>query len=279
MNETPQSVSLEANSPFELRVPRGEGMPDTDVRTALATGDMGFLHSFTTGSTVDGPGVRVVGWTTGCQFRCLYCHNPDTWNMSNGTPVTLDRATEELRKYRHGLKIMSGGFTLSGGEPLMQDRFAIKLITAAKKMGIHTALDTNGSLGSRLSDAELEQVDLVLLDIKMWDPERHRQLTGMDITSVLDFARRLAERGKSIWVRFVLVPGLTDDVENIVHIAKFCGSLGNVERVDVLPFHQMGRFKWKELKLNYTLDDVQPPSVDTIERVCAQFRLEGLRAY
>jgi len=110
--------------------------------------------------------------------------------MSNGTPVTLDRATEELRKYRHGLKIMSGGFTLSGGEPLMQDRFAIKLITAAKKMGIHTALDTNGSLGSRLSDAELEQVDLVLLDIKMWDPERHRQLTGMDITSVLDFARR-----------------------------------------------------------------------------------------
>jgi pyruvate formate-lyase 1-activating enzyme len=278
MNEIPQSTSLAAKSPFELRVHLGEGMPDTDVRTALATGDMGFLHSFTTGSTVDGPGVRVVGWTTGCQFRCLYCHNPDTWTLSNGTPVTLDRATEELRKYRHGLKIMSGGFTLSGGEPLMQDRFAIKLITAAKKMGIHTALDTNGSLGSRLNDAELEQIDLVLLDIKMWDPERHRQLTGMDNTPVLDFARRLAERRKCVWVRFVLVPGLTDDVENVAHIAKFGASLGNVERVDVLPFHQMGRFKWKELRLNYTLADIEPPSIEVVERACAQFRSEGLKA-
>ena len=109
---------------------------------------MGFLHSFTTGSTVDGPGVRVVAWTTGCQWRCLYCHNPDTWTMSNGIPVTLGKATEELRKYRHGLKVMSGGFTLSGGEPLMQDRFAVKLFTAAQAMGIHTAVETNGCLGT-----------------------------------------------------------------------------------------------------------------------------------
>ena len=172
-----------------------------------STGDMGFLHSFTTGSTVDGPGVRVVAWTTGCQWRCLYCHNPDTWSMTNGMPVTLDRATDELRKYRHGLKVMSGGFTLSGGEPLMQDRFAVKLFSCRKAMGIHTALDTNGYLGSRLSDAELEQIDLVLLDIKMWDPERHRHLTGMDNTPALDFARRLADRKRPIWVRFVLVPG------------------------------------------------------------------------
>ncbi len=279
MSQSLQTISLEAKSPFELRVNLGADTPETDVRTALATGDMGFLHSFTTGSTVDGPGVRVVGWTAGCQWRCLYCHNPDTWNMSNGIPVTLARATEELRKYRHGLKIMSGGFTLSGGEPLMQDRFAVKLFTAAKSMGIHTALDTNGFLGNRLSDTELEQIDLVLLDIKMWDPERHRHLTGMDNAPVLDFARRLAERKRPIWVRFVLVPGLSDDAENVAHIARFSAGLGNVERVDVLPFHQMGRFKWKELKLNYTLDDVQPPSVDTIERVCAQFRSEGLRVY
>ena len=279
MSKSLQTISLEARSPFELRVNLGADTAESEVRTALATGDMGFLHSFTTGSTVDGPGVRVVGWTTGCQFRCLYCHNPDTWNMSNGIPVTLARATEELRKYRHGLKIMSGGFTLSGGEPLMQDRFAVKLFTAAKSMGIHTALDTNGLLGNRLSDTELEQIDLVLLDIKMWDPERHRHLTGMDNAPVLDFARRLAERKRLIWVRFVLVPGLSDDAENVAHIARFAAGLGNVERVDVLPFHQMGRFKWKELKLNYTLDDVQPPSVDTIERVCAQFRSEGVRAY
>lgn len=279
MSQSLRTISLEATSPFEMRVNLGADTSESDVRTALATGDMGFLHSFTTGSTVDGPGVRIVGWTTGCQWRCLYCHNPDTWNMSNGIPVSLVRATEELRKYRHGLKIMSGGFTLSGGEPLMQDRFAVKLFTAAKSMGIHTALDTNGCLGNSLSDTELEQIDLVLLDIKMWDPDRHRHLTGMDNVGVMDFARRLAERKRSIWVRFVLVPGLSDDAENVAHIARFSAGLGNVERVDVLPFHQMGRFKWKELKLNYTLDDVQPPSVDTIERVCAQFRSEGLLAY
>ena len=163
--------------------------------------------------------------------------------MSNGIPVTLARATEELRKYRHGLKIMSGGLTLSGGEPLMQDRFAVKLFTAAKVIGVHTALDTNGSLGGRLSDAELEQIDLVLLDMKTWDPERHRQLTGMDNAPTLAFARRLAQRRRPMWVRFVLVPALTDDAANVGNIARFAASLGNVERVDVLPFHQMGRFQ------------------------------------
>src|SRR5438034_3569304 len=137
-----KNVPLQAASPFELRVNLGRGVPESDVRTALATGEMGFLHSFTTGSTVDGPGVRLVAWTSGCQFRCLYCHNPDTWNMSNGIPITLGKATEELRKYRHGLKVMSGGFTLSGGEPLMQDRFAVKLFTAAQAMGIQDRKST-----------------------------------------------------------------------------------------------------------------------------------------
>ena len=122
-------------------------MPESAVKKALETGDIGFLHSFTTGSTVDGPGVRVVGWTAGCQWRCRYCHNPDTWNMMNGMAVTLEGAADELRKYRHGLKVMSGGFTLSGGEPLMQDRFVVRLLTAAQAMGIHTAVETNGFLG------------------------------------------------------------------------------------------------------------------------------------
>jgi len=278
MSET-GSIALEAKNPFELRVDLGKGIPESDVRTALATGDMGFLHSFTTGSAVDGPGIRVVAWTTGCQFRCLYCHNPDTWTMSNGIPVTLARATEELRKYSHGLKAMSGGFTLSGGEPLMQDRFAVKLFTSAKAMGIHTALDTNGALGDRLSDVELEQIDLVLLDIKTWDPERHRHLTGMDNAATLDFARRLADLRKPVWIRFVLVPGLTDSDEDITQIAKFVGRLGNVERVDVLPFHQMGRFKWKELKLDYKLDDIQPPTAAVVEHACRLFRAEGLKAF
>jgi pyruvate formate lyase activating enzyme len=274
-----EQTPLQAQSPFELRVHLGRDVPEADVRTALRTGEMGFLHSFTTGSAVDGPGVRVVAWTSGCQFRCLYCHNPDTWTMTNGMPVTLSRATEALRQYRHGLKVMSGGFTISGGEPLMQDRFAVKLLSAARAMGIHTALDTNGSLGDRLSDAELEQIDLVLLDIKSWDAEHHQKLTGMDNAPVLEFARRLAARKRPMWLRFVLVPGFTDDTETISQIARFAATLGNVERVDVLPFHQMGRFKWKELKLNYALDDVKPPASEVVAGACARFRAEGLNVF
>src|SRR5688572_4752525 len=167
-----EEVPLEALNPYELRVNLGTKVSESAVQAALRTGDVGFLHSFTTGSAVDGPGVRVVAWTTGCQFRCLYCHNPDTWTLTNGIPVTVSRAAEELGKYRHGLKVMSGGFTISGGEPLMQDRFVVKLFGAARGMGIHTALDTNGYLGERLTDAELDTIDLVLLDIKTWDNER-----------------------------------------------------------------------------------------------------------
>jgi len=137
-------VPLEASSPFEMRVHLGDNVPETDVRSALKTGDMGFLHSFTTGSAVDGPGIRLVAWTTACMFRCQYCHNPDTWTLKNGIPVTLERAIEEVQKYANGLRAMNGGFTLSGGEPLMQDRFASRLFAAVKTMGVHTAIETNG---------------------------------------------------------------------------------------------------------------------------------------
>jgi pyruvate formate lyase activating enzyme len=270
---------LGAKSPFELRVGLGTSVPESDVRSALASGDLGFVHSFTTGSTVDGPGVRVVAWTAGCMWRCLYCHNPDTWRMSNGIPVTIERATEELRKYRRGLAAMAGGFTLSGGEALMQDRFAVKLFSAARGLKIHTALDTNGYYGERLSDAELDTIDLVLLDIKGWDPERHKKLTGMEIGPTLAFARRLAERRRPVWLRFVLVPGWSDDPETVEGIASFAAGLGNVERVDVLPFHQMGRFKWEKLGLDYQLHDVKPPSAEAVEKACAAFRAVGLTAY
>lgn len=274
-----ETVPLEAKDPFELRVNLAADVPESAVKTALRTGDMGFLHSFTTGSTVDGPGVRIVAWTAGCQWRCLYCHNPDTWNMMNGIPVTLDRAIEALRKYRHGLKLMFGGFTLSGGEPLMQDRFAVRLFTAAKSMGIHTALDTNGQLGDRLSDKELDEIDVVLLDIKTWDTERHRRLTGKEVGPTLDFARRLAQRKNTIWLRYVLVPGITDDENDINQTAMFAARLGNVARVDVLPFHQLGRYKWKKLGISYALDEVEPPRPELVQRVCEQFRAVGLKAY
>ena len=272
-------IPLEAASPFELRVNLGKDVPESDVRSALATGDMGFLHSFTTGSTVDGPGVRVVAWTAGCMWRCLYCHNPDTWTMSNGTPVTVQKASDQLRKYRHGLKVMSGGLTISGGEPLMQHRFVVKLFTAAKAMGIHTALDTNGYYGDRITDAELEAIDLVMLDLKTWDPERHRRLTGMDVRPTLAFAERLARLNRPVWARYVLVSGLTDDPADVAETAGFVGGLGNVARVDVLPFHQMGKYKWERLGIEYTLKDVEPPSDAVIDRTCELFRRAGLKTH
>jgi pyruvate formate lyase activating enzyme len=277
-NATPE-VSLEAKSPFELRVDLGANVPETDVRSALKSGDLGFLHSFTTGSAVDGPGIRLVAWTTGCQFRCLYCHNPDTWKMSNGIPVPLARAVEEVGKYRHGLKVMNGGFTLSGGEPMMQDRFAVRLFAAVKAMGVHTAIDTNGYLNARLSDDELESIDLVMLCIKSWDPERHEQLAGVEAGASLDFARRLAALERPAWLRYVLVPGWTDHDDDIAALADFLAGLGNFQRIDVLPFHQMGRFKWKKLGMEYLLDDLRPPSPEAVERACARFRAAGLEAY
>jgi pyruvate formate lyase activating enzyme len=240
---------------------------------------MGFLHSFTTGSTLDGPGVRAVAWLTGCQFRCLYCHNPDTWTLTNGIPLTLERAKQQLAKYANGLKTMKGGLTISGGEPLMQARFTARLLAAAKGMGIHTALDTNGALGTRLSDQDLASVDLVLLDIKAWSVELHRKLVSAEIAPVLEFATRLAHLHKPIWLRYVLVPGYSDAVSEVQGVAEFASRLGNVQRVDVLPFHQMGQYKWAPLGLEYRLGDTEPPSAELIRSTVQIFRTYGLNAY
>jgi pyruvate formate lyase activating enzyme len=275
---TDTAYPLEGKSPFELRTNQSRNVPDSVIKQSLDSGDIGFLHSFTTGSTVDGPGVRLVAWTSGCQWRCQYCHNPDTWSLSNGMPVPLQKAVEEVSKYRHGLIRMNGGLTISGGEPLMQDRFVVRLFSEVREMGVHTTLDTNGYLGDLLSDADLEQISLVMCCIKAWDPELHKKLTAKDIAPTLAFAKRLAERKRPMWVRFVLVPGVTDGEEDIRNIAKFAAGLGNVERVEMLPFHQMGRFKWKELGISYALEGVEPPSQDQIDWALDIFRSEGLKA-
>lgn len=266
-------------SPYDLRVGLGEKVAEASVREALDTGSMGFVHSFTTGSAVDGPGVRLVAWLAGCQFRCVYCHNPDTWKMSNGIPVALSRAVEVVGQYRHDLRTMRGGLTISGGEPLMQHKFVLRVFEAAKNMGVHTALDSNGFLGGRLSDADLNAIDLVLLDLKAMTPELHRRLTGMDNQPVHAFARRLAAARRPAWVRFVLVPGWTDDLAEIGRIAAFAAELGIVERVDVLPFHQMGRFKWEKLQMDYALRDVKPPERAVVDQAVAAFRAAGLTAH
>ena len=269
---------LEAKSPFEMRVHLGEGVADTDVKTALKTGDMGFLHSFTTGSAVDGPGIRLVAWTTACMFRCQYCHNPDTWTLSNGIPVTLEQAIDEVRKYSNGLKAMHGGFTLSGGEPLMQDRFAARLFKAVKEMGVHTAIETNGMFGERLSDDEIRNIDLVILDMKAFTLEQHKLVTGLANADVLEFCNRLSELKRPMWLRYVLVPGLTDIPEEMEAVADFGASLGVVERAEILPFHQMGQYKWERLGLNYQLAETDPPSREGVAKAVSIFREAGLNA-
>ena len=274
-----EQVNLEAKSPYEMRVHLGEDVPDVDVRSALKTGDMGFLHSYTSGSAVDGPGIRLVAWTTACMFRCQYCHNPDTWTLSNGIPVTLERAIDGVRKYEAGLKAMHGGFTLSGGEPLMQDRFAVRLFAAVKQMGVHTAIETNGYYSDRLTDEELKLIDLVILDVKAFTPEQHERVTGIkDNHEVLAFARRLAALKRPMWVRYVLVPGLTDVTSEMEQLAALCASLGVVERVEILPFHQLGEYKWERLKLDYKLKDTKPPSGELIAKAIGIFQEAGLNA-
>lgn len=273
------SLPLEAKSEFELRVDLSKDVPENDIQAALKSGDIGFMHSFTTGSAVDGPGIRLVAWTASCMFRCRFCHNPDTWTLSNGMPTPLPKAIDELRKYAHGLKVMGGGFTLSGGEPLMQHRFAVKLFSAAQQMGVHTAIETNGFYGEQVSDAELTDIDLVILDMKAFTPEQHARVTGVpDNARVIAFGRRLARLGRPMWLRCVLVPGLTDVDAELEQIAEYGASLGVVERAEILPFHQMGRYKRDRLGLDYTLRDTQPPSQAAVDRAVAIFRSAGLDA-
>jgi pyruvate formate lyase activating enzyme len=276
--ETMEPVAPPIGSPFDLRVSVSEKVDETDIRSAMESGDWGFIHSFTTGSAVDGPGVRIVAWLSGCQFRCVFCHNPDTWKVTNGTPVRLERAVEVVAQYRQSLRTMKGGLTISGGEPLLQYRFLSKLFPAVHKLGIHTTLETNGYLGARLTDGDLSSIDLVMLGLKAIEPNLHRRLTGMDTKPVHDFARRLAARKHPVWIRFVIVSGWTDNMEEVDRMAEFAASLGNVERVDVLPFHQMGRFKWEKLGMDYQMRDAQPPSRETVDETISRFRAAGLKA-
>jgi pyruvate formate lyase activating enzyme len=266
-------------SPYDLRVSLGEKVGEMDIRKALESGEWGFVHSFTTGSAVDGPGIRVVAWLSGCQFRCVFCHNPDTWKMTNGMPVTLTRAVEVVNQYRHALSTMKGGLTVSGGEPLLQHRFLLKLFAAVQKLGVHTALDTNGRFGERLSDEDLTCIDLVILGLKAITPGLHRRLTGMDPQPVHEFARRLAARRRPIWIRYVVVPEWTDDLDEVGRMADFAAGLGNVELVEVLPFHQLGRFKWERLGMEYQLRDAEPPSREKVEEITARFRAAGLKVH
>jgi pyruvate formate lyase activating enzyme len=239
----------------------------------------GYVHSIEVGSTVDGPGIRFVLFLTGCPLRCQYCHNPDTWHKRNGKRYTLGRITREIGKYAKVLKLSKGGLTVSGGEPTMQPRFLRRVMQATKAMGVHTCLDTSGRLGRNLTDADLADIDLQLLDIKSGDPATYERVTGHPLQPTLDYARRLSDLGRPLWVRFVLVPGLTDDPDNVARVADICAGLEPLERVEILRFHQMGKAKYETLGIPYPLADAEPPSPELTERVREQFRERGLTVY
>lgn len=247
---------------------------------AVRSGSVGSVHSWELVTAVDGPGTRLTVFLAGCPLQCLYCHNPDTMQMRRGTDVTADEILARVARYRTVFAATGGGLTISGGEPLMQPAFVRRLLRGAQAMGVHTTLDTSGFLGAQCTDEMLDDVDLVLLDIKSGLPETYRQVTGRALQPTLDFAARLRDRGVRTWVRFVLVPGLTDDPENVAAVAQHVAAMGAVvERVEVLPFHQMGRDKWAELGMTYQLETTQPPTPELVERVRATFRDRGLAVF
>ena len=239
----------------------------------------GSVHSWDTSTGVDGPGTRFVVFTQGCPLRCLYCHNPETWRMREGQRTTSDVLVREAAKYAPFIAASGGGATVSGGEPLLQPRFTAALLRGFRDLGLHTALDTSGFLGTKADAGLLDATDLVLLDIKSWDAALYRRLTGATLHPTLAFARRLADLGKPVHLRFVLVPRLTDEPANIDGLACFAASLGNIQRVDVLPFHKLGQGKYRTLGLTFPLADTPSPTTEQTRAARERFAAAGLTAY
>jgi len=274
MNET---GDLEAGSRYDLRT---GGSPDAPEDDELGDdeGTFGYVHSYESSSRYDGPGLRLVLFVSGCLLRCRYCHNPDTWHLKDGTKVSAQQVLDRLRGFVPALQGLDGGLTISGGEVMVQRAFTERILAGAKAMGLHTAIETSGYLGDKISDRYLSTIDLVLLDIKSSDPETYRRVTGRELAPTLRFAERLAAMGKPAWVRFTLVPGLTDDPANIDGIAKFVAPMKNVQRVEVQPFHKLGEFKWKAMKLDYALKAAEPPPTAQIQDTIDRFRAAGCTA-
>ena len=270
-----QQGGLEPGSRHDLHVGVSPDAPELD--DFREEGEFGYVHSYETASRYDGPGLRLVLFVSGCQLRCQYCHNPDTWHLKDGFHVSARQVIDRLGDFAGPLKALDGGLTISGGEPLVQRDFTRRILAGAKEMGLHTAIETSGFLGDQTDDSYLAQLDLVLLDIKSSDPTTYKRVTSRELAPTLRFAERLAAIGKAAWVRFTLVPGLTDDPANVDGIARFVAPLKNVEWVEVQPFHQLGAFKWKAMKLDYKCANTEAPTPDLIERVIEQCRNAGCR--
>lgn len=231
----------------------------------------GRIHSVETSGMVDGPGIRFVIFTQGCLLRCQFCHNPDTWDRNGGKKVSVDELIEDIKKYLPYMKHSNGGVTVSGGEPLLQMDFLIALFKECKKLGIHTTIDSSGGCYSNnpAFQEKLQELfkvtDLFLLDLKQIQDSKHRTLTGVSNKHILEFAKLLSNHNKPVWIRHVLIPGVTDAKEDLQELGEFIKTLKNVEKIEILPYHKMGIYKWKELGMEYPLEGVPTPTDSQVE--------------
>ena len=228
---------------------------------------IGKIHSVESFGTVDGPGIRFVVFMQGCTLKCKYCHNRDTWDTHSGTEISVQELVKQILNYKTYIDNSGGGVTVSGGEPLLQAEFVTELFKKLKSIGIHTVLDTAGSIpiSNQIKDL-LKYTDLVLLDIKHIDNEKCINLTGFSNKNNLEFAKYLSNLKIPVWIRQVLVPGYTDDKFDLQKLKKFLDTLENVEKIELLPYHDLGKFKWKEIGETYELENVLPPNKEDIDK-------------
>ena len=236
----------------------------------------GRIHSIETCGAVDGPGLRYIVFTQGCPLRCKYCHNPDTWKLQDGTETDTDELITDILKYKSFMKASNGGVTVSGGEPFLQADFVKDLFIKCKENGLHTTIDTSGYVDIEKANPVLDYTDLVLLDIKSYNKNIFKELTGVPIDRTIALAKHLEKRGIPIWIRYVLVPDLTDNDEDIESLAHFLTTLTNVERIDILPFHKMGEYKWEQLGYEYELTDTIEPNIEATNKAADIFRKYNL---
>ena len=236
----------------------------------------GRIHSIETCGTLDGPGIRYVIFLQGCPLRCKFCHNPDSWQLESDKKTSVKDLMEDILRYRNFIK--TGGITLSGGEPLLQAEFAAALFRECRKNGIHTAVDTSGAIPLSACKEAIDEVDLVLLDIKSIDTIKCQELTGKGNEEVLKLLDYLELTGKDVWIRHVVVPGITENDEDIERLAEYLSKYTVIKRVEILPFHKMGEYKWKQLNMKYELSDTPPPKKESIENIKGLFRKYNLNA-
>jgi pyruvate formate lyase activating enzyme len=231
----------------------------------------GNIHSIETFGTVDGPGIRYVIFTQGCLLRCQFCHNADTWEIGSGKQMSVDEIMQDLTSYLPFIQSSGGGITVSGGEPLLQIPFLIELFKECKKRGIHTTIDSSGGCYSNAPQfqAELHELltytDLILLDLKHINRKKHISLTGMGNDHILQFAKLLSDKQIPVWIRHVLVPTISDNDEDLYELSDFIATLQNVKKIEILPYHKLGVYKWEALGLEYPLADIEPPSQDRVK--------------